>query len=131
MIYPENLKYNDKHMWVREDGTTGVTDFAQKFLGEILKVKVQPAGTAVEKGRSLGEIEVFKQITDLRAPVSGTIRAVNAKVIREPAIINRDPYGEGWIAVIEMAQPEELSELLTSSEYEKVAATHTTVNLLN
>lgn len=129
MIYPENLKYHDKHMWVREDGTTGITDFAQNFLGEILEVRVQPVGTEVGKGRPLGEIEVFKQITDLRAPVSGTIREVNAEVLREPTIINKDPYGEGWIAVIEMAHPEELSELLTSSEYEKVAAAYTKPNL--
>jgi glycine cleavage system H protein len=129
MIYPENLKYHEKHMWVREDGTTGITDFAQNFLGEILEVRVQPVGTEVGKGRPLGEIEVFKQITDLRAPVSGTIREVNAKVLREPTIINKDPYGEGWIAVIEMAHPEELSELLTSSEYEKVAAAYAKLNL--
>jgi len=129
MIYPENLKYHDKHMWVREDGTTGITDFAQKFLGEILEVRVQPVGTEVGKGRPLGEIEVFKQITDLRAPVSGTIREVNTEVLREPTIINKDPYGEGWIAVIEMSRPEELPELLTSSEYEKVAAAFTKLNL--
>lgn len=121
-IYPEYLKYHKKHMWVREDGTIGITDFAQALLGEILDLRVPGPGTVVESGSAFGEIEVFKQISDLYSPVSGTIREVNTEVIDELGIINEDPYGKGWIAVIDMCDRSELDEMLNSVEYEKLVA---------
>lgn len=106
-------------MWVREDGTIGITDFAQTLLGEILELRVPGPGTKVESGSAFGEIEVFKVISDLYSPVSGSIREVNNEVLDEPGIINGDPYGDGWIAVIDMSDRSELDDLLNSVEYEK------------
>jgi len=129
LTFPQNLKYHEKHMWVREDGTTGVTDFAQKFLGEILEVRVKPVGTTVIRGNPIGEIESFKLISDLISPVSGAIIKVNEEALRKPTIINEEPYGKGWIAVIEMSNPKELDELLTSSQYEKLTQEYSSPNL--
>ncbi|MBU1672288.1 MAG: glycine cleavage system protein H [Actinobacteria bacterium] len=117
MIFPEYLKYHEKHMWVRDDGTIGMSDFAQAWLGDLLRLEVAAAGTHVERGGVLGQTESFKFVRDLISPVSGSLGEVNAAVLSEPGIINRDPYGTGWIAVVEMSDPRELDSLMTSSEY--------------
>ncbi len=120
--FPEDLKYHKEHMWVRDDGTIGITDYAQEQLGEIVFIEVPDEGTAIEAGEPFGEIESRKSVSDLYAPVSGTIKEVNAEVVDAPEIINEDPYGKGWIAVVDMSDPSELDNLLTAAEYKELVA---------
>ncbi len=120
--FPEDLKYHKEHMWVREDGTIGITDYAQEQLGEIVFIEVPDGGTAIEAGEPFGEIESRKSVADLYAPVSGTIKEVNSEVVDAPEIINEDPYGKGWIAVVEISDPSELDNLLTAAEYKELVA---------
>ena len=120
--YPEDLKYHKEHMWVREDGTVGITFFAQDQLGEIVFIEVPDAGTSVEAGEAFGEIESRKSVSDLYSPVSGTIKEINAEVVDAPETINEDPYGKGWVAIIEFGDKAELENLLTATEYTELVA---------
>lgn len=120
--YPEDLKYHKEHMWVREDGTIGITFFAQDQLGEIVFIEVPDAGTSVEAGEAFGEIESRKSVSDLYAPLSGTIKEINAEVVDAPETINEDPYGKGWVAIIEFGDKSELENLLTAMEYTELVA---------
>lgn len=120
--YPEELKYHKEHMWARGNGTIGITFYAQEQLGEIVYLEVSDVGTEVEAGEQVGEIESRKSVSDLYSPISGTIKEVNAEAINSPEIINEDPYGAGWIAVIEMSDPSELENLLSAAEYQELVA---------
>lgn len=120
--FPEELKYHKEHMWVREDGTIGITDYAQEQLGEIVFIEVPDEGTAIDAGEPFGEIESRKSVSDLYAPVSGTIKEVNSDVVDAPEIINEDPYGKGWIVVVDISDPSELENLLTAAEYKELVA---------
>ena len=120
--YPEDLKYHKEHMWVREDGTVGITFFAQDQLGEIVFIEVPDAGTSVEAGEAFGEIESRKSVSDLYSPVSGTIKEINAEVVDAPETINEDSYGKGWVAIIEFGDKAELENLLTATEYTELVA---------
>lgn len=120
--YPEDLKYHKEHAWVREDGTIGITFFAQDQLGEIVFIEVPDAGASVEAGEAFGEIESRKSVSDLFAPVSGTIKEVNAEVTDAPETINEDPYGKGWVALVEFSDRSELEHLLTAAEYTELVA---------
>lgn len=120
--YPEDLKYHKEHMWVREDGTVGITFFAQDQLGEIVFIEVPDAGTSVEAGEAFGEIESRKSVSDLYSPLSGTIKEINAEVVDAPETINEDPYGKGWVAIIEFGDKSEFENLLTVTEYTELVA---------
>lgn len=120
--YPEDLKYHKEHMWVRDDGTIGITFFAQDQLGEIVFIEVPEAGASVEAGEAFGEIESRKSVSDLYAPVSGTIKEINSEVADAPETINEDPYGKGWVALIDMSDNSELGNLLTAAEYTELVA---------
>lgn len=120
--YPEELKYHKDHMWVREDGTIGISFYAQDQLGEIVFIEVPDPGTDVEAGEAFGEIESRKSVSELFSPVTGTIKDVNTEVLDAPEIINEDPYGNGWIAVIEISDPSELDNLLSAAEYGELVA---------
>ncbi len=127
MNFPENLRYTKDHEWIRvlEDGKTaliGITDFAQHELGDIVYVEIQPVGTELRKGDPLGTVEAVKTVADVYMPVSGKILEFNEKLQDHPELINQDPYGEGWIARIEMTHPEELDELLSAEEYQAMIA---------
>ncbi|MBN2169219.1 MAG: glycine cleavage system protein GcvH [Actinobacteria bacterium] len=122
MSYPEDLKYHKEHMWVRSDGTIGLSAFAQEQLGEIVFIEVPDPGTDVEGGEAFGEIESRKSVSDLYAPVSGSIAEVNSDVVDAPEIINEDPYGSGWIAVIDMSDANELENLLSAAEYKELVS---------
>jgi len=121
--FPEDLKYHKEHMWVRSDGTNGtigISFYAQDQLGEIVFIEVPEAGADVEAGEAFGEIESCKSVSDLYAPVSGTIKEVNIEALDAPEEINQDPYGSGWIARIEFADTSELAGLLTAAEYREL-----------
>lgn len=120
--FPDDLKYHKEHMWVREDGTIGISYFAQDQLGEIVYLEVPEPGSDVEAGETFGEVESRKSVSDLYAPVSGTVKEVNSEVEDAPEIINEDPYDKGWIAVIEMSDAGEMDNLLSAAEYRELVS---------
>ncbi|MBU4194128.1 MAG: glycine cleavage system protein GcvH [Actinobacteria bacterium] len=120
--FPEDLKYHKEHMWVRGDGTVGLSHFAQDQLGEIVFLEVPEAGSQVEAGEAFGEVESRKSVSDLYAPVSGTVKEVNSEVEDAPELINEDPYGKGWVAIIEMSDAGEMENLLSAAEYKELVS---------
>lgn len=123
MNIPENLKYTKNHEWLRiEDGnaTIGITDFAQKNLGEIVFVEVETVEEELEKGETFGTIEAVKAVSDLFMPVSGEVSEFNPEIEENPEVINSDPYGKGWIIKISISNESELEELLSSDDYAKL-----------
>jgi glycine cleavage system H protein len=117
---PENLRYTADHEWVRLDGDRvrlGITDYAQDALGDVVFVQVPMVGEAVTKGATLTEVESTKSVSDVYAPISGTIVEVNDALADAPERLNQDPYGEGWICVLDVADPSELDGLLDAAGY--------------
>jgi glycine cleavage system H protein len=120
MDIPAELRYSTDHEWARvEDGRVriGITDYAQDALGDVVFVEVPEVGTEVERGVSCSEVESTKSVSEIYAPVSGTIVEVNAELADSPERLNDDPYGEGWICVIEPADPAQVDELLDAEGY--------------
>ncbi len=126
MSIPKDLKYTREHEWVRDNGdgkaTIGVTDFAQSELGDIVFVELEEPGFECEKDEEFGTIEAVKTVSDLFAPVSGEITEINEQLEEEPELVNDHPYGDGWMAKIEMKNESELDELMSAEEYEKIIA---------
>ena len=122
---PDELKYTGEHEWVQiSDGTTarvGITDYAQEALGDVVYVSLPEVGSAVTKGTAIGEIESTKSVSDLFAPLSGTVNARNDSLDEQPDMINSDPYGAGWIFEIELSEPAEVDDLLDAAAYGSVA----------
>ncbi len=119
---PEDIKYHREHSWIRVEGkraTLGITDYAQQQLGDIVYVDLPEVDTEVDADSELSEIESTKATSPLISPVSGTVVEVNEDLADSPEIINEDPYGNGWLLVIEMSDPSEVNELMSRDEYEK------------
>ena len=119
-MIPEDLRYTDKHEWVTTGGATvrvGITDFAQDALGDIVFVQLPEPGSTVEAGQPLGEVESTKSVSDIYAPVSGTVVARNEQLTDQPELINTDPYGSGWMIEIEVADPSATGSLLDAAGY--------------
>jgi glycine cleavage system H protein len=120
---PADLRYTREHEWARldDDGriTVGITDFAQQQLGDVVYLDLPEAGASVTGGEPLGEIESTKSVSDIYAPVSGVVIENNAESRENPAAVNQDPYGEGWLVVLEPEDPSELDGLLSPDEYER------------
>jgi len=122
---PTNLRYHEEHEWIRVEGkqaTLGISHFAQDALGDIVFIDMPKPGTKVTAGQQLGEIESTKTTSALHTPVSGTIVKVNADLKDHPEVLNTDPYGKGWIAVIELSDPAQVEKLMMASQYEKFLA---------
>jgi glycine cleavage system H protein len=120
MDIPVELRYSTDHEWARvEEGRVriGITDYAQDALGDVVFVELPTVGTQVERGASFSEVESTKSVSEIYAPVSGTIAEVNADLADSPERLNDDPYGEGWICVIEPTDPTQLGELLDAEGY--------------
>jgi glycine cleavage system H protein len=120
MNIPAELRYSTDHEWVRRDGNTvtiGITEFAQDSLGDIVFVEAQEAGREVAAGDSFTEVESTKSVSDIYAPVSGSIVTINGSLDGRPELLNSDPYGEGWICTIEMSDPSEFEGLLDADGY--------------
>jgi glycine cleavage system H protein len=123
MNVPEDLRYSTDHEWARtEDGRVrvGITDFAQDTLGDVVFVDLPEVGTTVSAGGTFGEVESTKSVSDLYAPVGGTVVEVNGELADAPNRINDDPYGEGWICVIEPSDPADLDALLDAAGYQQL-----------
>ncbi|MEK7286478.1 MAG: glycine cleavage system protein GcvH [Nitrospirota bacterium] len=121
MIQP-GLFYHKEHEWVKVEGTQarlGISHFAQDSLGDIVYLELPKVGIRVLAGAEMTEIESTKTTSPMYAPVAGKVIAVNETLKEMPELVNKDPYGEGWIALIEMANPEELKKLMTAEQYEK------------
>src|SRR3990170_7169811 len=119
---PEDIKYHREHSWVRVEGkraTIGISDYAQQQLGDIVYVDLPEIDTEVDADSELSEIESTKATSPLISPVSGTVVEVNEDLADSPEIINEDPYGNGWLLVIELSDPSEVNELMSRDEYEK------------
>jgi glycine cleavage system H protein len=119
---PDDIKYHREHTWVRVEGkraTVGITDFAQQQLGDIVYVDLPEADTEVDADSELSEIESTKATSPVISPVSGTVLEVNEDLADSPEIINEDPYGNGWLVVLEMGDPSEVNDLMAKDEYEK------------
>jgi glycine cleavage system H protein len=117
---PDDLRYSAEHEWVRVDGATatvGISDFAQDSLGDVVYVQVPDVGTDVIAGASVSEIESTKSVSDIYAPVSGVVTAVNEALAETPELVNQDPYGQGWIMTIELSEPAEVDALLDAAAY--------------
>jgi glycine cleavage system H protein len=120
-MHPDNLKYHKEHTWVKVSGkkaTIGITDHAQEALGDIVYIDLPDTDIEVEANTEITEIESTKATSAVISPVSGTIVEVNDKLADTPEIINEDPYGKGWIVVVEMDSPAELEDLMDADEYE-------------
>lgn len=121
MNFPTNLKYTKDDEWVRVEGDeafVGITDYAQSELGEIVFLDVQTEGETVEQNEEFGSVEAVKTVAPLLMPVSGEVLEVNAKLEDEPALINNDPYGEGWMIRIKMTDPSQVNNLLDAAAYQ-------------
>ncbi len=122
---PTDLKYHKEHEWVRVQGkqaTLGISHFAQDALGDIVFVDLPKSGTRVEAGQQIGEIESTKTTSSVYSPVSGTITSVNADLKEHPEVMNADPYGKGWIAVVELSDLAQVDALMTAQQYEAFLA---------
>lgn len=123
MNFPDNLKYTKDHEWIRVEGNiayVGITDFAQRELGDIVYIDVEKLGEDVEREAVFGTIEAVKTVSDLFMPVSGKITEVNKDLESSPESVNQDPYGKGWMIKIELSNPSEANDLLTSAAYKEL-----------
>ena len=121
-MYPEDVKFHKEHAWVKVSGskaTVGISYYAQESLGDIVYIDMPELETGVEAGTEMTQIESTKATSPVVSPVSGTIVEVNEELSDSPELINEDPYGKGWIAVIEMEEDTELGSLMESGDYEK------------
>jgi len=117
---PEELKYTKEHEWLKaEDGvvTIGITDYAQSELGDIVFVELPQVGDTVSQGEPFGTIEAVKTVADLFSPVSGEVSELNPKIEEDPAVMNKDPYGEGWMMKIKMSDASQADSLLSPTDY--------------
>jgi len=120
MNFPENLRYTKDHEWVKLEGnvaTVGITDFAQRELGDIVYVEVETIGKPLEAGAVFGTVEAVKTVSDLFLPVSGTISELNPELANSPELVNSDPYGKGWMIKMKVDDPASVGSLLDAAGY--------------
>lgn len=119
------LKFTEDHLWIRVQGKraqVGLSEYLQDDLGEVIAIELPDVGDPLEKGESFGEIESVKMVSELIAPVSGTVSAVNEELEDHPALVNDDPYHDGWLLEVELSDKSEIEELMDPEEYEEFAA---------
>lgn len=123
--YPADLKYTKEHEWARVEGKrarVGITAYAQEQLGDVVFVELPKVGAKVSQMQPFGVVESVKAVSDLFAPLSGEVAEVNAELLKKPELINQDPYGKGWMLVIQVSSPQEVNALLTVKQYEELLA---------
>lgn len=122
MMYPNDYYYTKDHEWVKvegDEGTIGITDFAQKQLGDVVYVELPEAGKELESHQSLGVVESVKAVSDVFSPISGEVVVVNEGLNDNPELLNEDPHGKGWIIKIKIKNPSEMEKLMSVGDYEK------------
>jgi glycine cleavage system H protein len=121
MNIPKNLKYTEDHEWILVEGNIGkigISDYAQKELGDIVFVEVETVGQELSQGDTFGTIEAVKTVADMFMPISGEITEKNEKLADHPELINTDPYGDGWVIKVKISNPADLDKLLSAVDYE-------------
>ena len=123
MNFPENLRYTKDHEWIKVEGTEaiiGITEFAQSELGDIVYVDIETEGESLDAEAVFGTVEAVKTVSDLFMPVTAKVLAVNKNLVTNPAVVNKDPYGEGWMIRIEPANLSDMDALLSAADYRKM-----------
>ena len=123
MNFPTNVKYTNEHEWIRLEGDeayVGITDYAQEQLGDIVFVDVTTGGETLEKGEVFGTIEVVKTVSDLFLPIGGEVLEINPELEEHPELVNKDPYGDGWLIKIKPTDTTEMDELLDAEAYKQI-----------
>jgi len=121
----DTLKFTEDHLWVRVEGNRaqiGVSDYGQNELGEVIAVELPDVGDELEKGEPFGEVESVRTVSELLSPLGGTVTAINTDIEDHPRIVNEDPYHEGWLVEVEIADEADLEELMDTDEYEEFAS---------
>ncbi len=121
-MYPTNFRYTKEHEWVRVEGdiaVVGITDHAQKELGDIVYVDLPKVGARLEQGKTLGSVESVKAVSDIFAPVSGEVTEINEMLSTTPEKLNEDPHGAAWLVKIRLSAPDEVNRLLSAEDYQK------------
>jgi len=127
MNVPPDLKYTKEHEWVRvrgQEAEVGITDFAQGELGDVVFVELPAVGAKLTQMKSFGTIDAVKTVSDLFAPVSGEVTAINTELKQNPALINQSPYEKGWMVRVKIQSPDELTKLLNAADYQKALGAH-------
>ncbi|HEX6916308.1 MAG TPA: glycine cleavage system protein GcvH [Chitinophagaceae bacterium] len=123
MNFPSELRYTKDHEWIKLEAnvaTIGITDFAQRELGDIVYVDISTVGKALNAGEVFGTVEAVKTVSDLYLPVSGTIKEVNPELEKQPELVNNDPYQGGWMVKVEVKNPAEMDQLMSAEDYSKM-----------
>ena len=123
----DGLKYTKEHEWIKTEGDVavqGITDYAQSELSDIVMIEPPAVGRTVKAGEAVGTIEAVKAVSDIYAGVSGEVVETNDKVVADPAIVNKDPYGEGWLYKVKIAEQKEMDTLLSAEQYKELIAKH-------
>jgi glycine cleavage system H protein len=123
MSYPSDVRYTKDHEWIKLNGniaTIGITDFAQRELGDIVYVDINTVGKSLNAEEVFGTVEAVKTVSDLFLPVTGTIKEVNAELEKQPELVNNDPYNQGWMVKVEVANTADVEKLMSAEEYEKM-----------
>ena len=123
MNVPENCKFTEKHEWIRAEGNQafiGITDYAQGELGDIVYIEIETEGEKLAKGEAFGTIEAVKTVSDMFMPISGEILEFNARLEDEAELVNKDPYGEGWLILVSLDNPADLDTLLSPDQYKEL-----------
>ena len=123
MKYPDNLKYTEDHEWIKADGNTatiGITEFASSELGDIVFIEIETMGETLSKGDTFGTVEAVKTVSDLFMPADGEVIEVNPALVDNPEIVNKDPYGEGWLIKIKLSDASSLDELMSADAYKEL-----------
>jgi glycine cleavage system H protein len=123
VAYPDDVRYTQEHEWARDEAgviAVGITSYATEQLGDVVFVELPEVGRVVEAGKAFGVVEAVKTVSDLYAPIAGEIVEVNGAIGDNPALVNQEPYGEGWLVKIRAANPAEFGKLLSNVDYEKL-----------
>ena len=123
----DGLKYTKEHEWIKTEGDVavqGITDYAQSELSDIVMIEPPAVGRTIKAGEAVGTIEAVKAVSDIYAGVSGEVVEINDKVVADPAIINKDPYGDGWVYKVKVADQKEMDTLLSPEQYKELIAKH-------
>lgn len=125
MEFPKGLRYSQEHEWVAVDGdiaTIGITDYAQEQLGDVVYVELPAIGKVLNQGDTFGVVESVKAVSDIYAPVSGTVTEINADLPNTPEVVNADPYGKAWMIRVQLSNPSEVDALMDAATYQKFVA---------